>query len=101
MNGEREGQGTITMPPAEGEEPGFTYTGAWQGGEINGMGVATYANGDVYEGMFENGRRQGEGTIRFATGETASGNWVDGALDGTAAPANAETPEAPAETPAD
>ncbi len=44
-----------------------------------GVGIATYANGDVYEGMFQNGRRQGEGTMRYATGETESGEWRDGA----------------------
>jgi hypothetical protein len=59
---------------------GFTYTGEWRGGEIDGKGVATYANGDVYEGMFKAGKRQGEGVIRYASGQTAEGKWENGAL---------------------
>ena len=47
---------------------------------ISGVGVATYANGDVYEGMFSNGKRQGEGTMRYATGKKVQGEWQDGEL---------------------
>ena len=78
--GNREGEGTINMPPAEGEERGFSYTGQWKAGEIDGKGVATYANGDVYEGMFVRGKRQGEGTIRYASGEERTGSWDNGVL---------------------
>ncbi|MEO0866321.1 MAG: 2-isopropylmalate synthase, partial [Pseudomonadota bacterium] len=46
-----------------------------------GMGIATYANGDIYEGTFKNGKRQGSGTMRYATGEEASGEWDSGALN--------------------
>ena len=49
-------------------------------GEITGVGVATYANGDVYQGSFVKGKRQGRGTIKFASGDSASGKWNDGAL---------------------
>ena len=67
---------------------GFTYSGDWKAGEIDGQGVATYANGDVYEGTFVKGKRQGEGTIRYATGEERSGTWDKGAL--TEAPGGGE-----------
>ena len=60
---------------------GFTYTGDWKAGEIDGQGVATYANGDVYEGAFKAGRRQGQGVIRYASGQEATGTWDDGALN--------------------
>ncbi|MEM8851811.1 MAG: 2-isopropylmalate synthase, partial [Pseudomonadota bacterium] len=49
-------------------------------GEIEGEGVATYANGDVYEGSFVAGRRQGPGTMRYATGQVESGEWAAGSL---------------------
>jgi hypothetical protein len=62
---------------------GFTYVGEWDAGEIDGMGVATYANGDVYEGMFVRGKRQGNGKIRYATGEERTGDWDNGALIST------------------
>jgi hypothetical protein len=50
---------------------GFRYVGAWDDGEINGTGIATYANGDVYEGMFVNGRRQGDGRDALRLGRGA------------------------------
>ena len=59
---------------------GFVYEGGWDDGEIDGEGVATYANGDIYGGTFVNGKRQGNGTIRYATGQEAAGVWEDGAL---------------------
>jgi hypothetical protein len=82
---------------------GFRYVGAWKAGEIDGRGIATYANGDVYEGMFRAGKRQGVGVMRYASGQETGGMWKDGALTApateppgdTAAPAAAET--APAE----
>ena len=64
---------------------GFTYSGEWEDGEINGMGRATYANGDVYQGLFVNGTRQGSGTMTYAAtdGEESrvvQGEWEDGRL---------------------
>ncbi len=66
---------------------GFRYVGQWKAGEIDGKGVATYANGDVYEGSFVAGKRQGEGVMRYATGQETGGEWRDGVL---AAPAPAD-----------
>jgi hypothetical protein len=77
---------------------GFTYTGEWKNGEIDGKGIATYANGDVYEGTFASGKRQGEGIIRYATGQTAEGTWQNGALtDGVTVPASGDAATPPAE----
>jgi hypothetical protein len=60
---------------------GFTYEGRWSIGEISGLGVATYTNGDIYSGEFRSGRRQGDGTMTYAaSGQVADGEWQDGAL---------------------
>ena len=84
---------------------GFSYTGQWRAGEIDGRGTATYANGDVYEGMFSAGRRQGEGTMRYASGQEVTGQWQNGAppsADGAAAaPATDATPADTPVVPAD
>jgi hypothetical protein len=82
--GQRDGSGKITMAD------GFTYEGQWTAGEISGLGVATYTNGDVYSGNFRSGRRQGVGTMTYASsGQVADGEWQDGALvaQGAANPA--------------
>lgn len=47
---------------------GFRYEGAWANNAMEGIGVATYPNGQVYEGKFVGGRREGRGTIRFTNG---------------------------------
>jgi hypothetical protein len=86
VEGQREGEGTITRPD------GFTYTGGWRDGELHGMGTATYRNGDVYEGMFAMGQRQGEGTMRYAAdGEVVTGTWENGMLTSGAEPADTAT----------
>ena len=73
---------------------GFTYDGEWANGEIDGDGVATYANGDVYTGSFIKGRRQGEGTMRYASGEEVSGDWINGAPSRDQSPSDQARPEA-------
>ncbi len=86
---------------------GFTYAGLWAGGEINGEGRATYANGDVYQGIFVNGTRQGSGTMTYAATDeqdarVVQGDWEDGRLVSSAGASGDETiPEAPVEAPAD
>jgi hypothetical protein len=72
---------------------GFRYVGAWDDGEINGMGIATYTNGDVYEGMFVNGRRQGAGVMRYASGEVLETEWEAGLPTDDSAPAPAAEPD--------
>ena len=47
---------------------------------IDGLGIATYVNGDVYEGTFRAGVPQGEGLMRYATGEERLGMWDKGEL---------------------
>ena len=56
------GQGTITMPD------GFTYTGAWEDGEIDGEGVATYANGDCLRGDVQLREAPGRGNHPLCLG---------------------------------
>jgi aryl-alcohol dehydrogenase-like predicted oxidoreductase len=72
---------------------GFRYVGAWDDGEINGTGIATYTNGDVYEGMFVNGRRQGAGVMRYASGEVLETEWEAGLPTDDSAPAPAAEPD--------
>ncbi len=55
MDGLRHGKGRLIAPD------GFRYEGSWKEGEIDGEGVATYANGDVYTGHFTAGKRQAPG----------------------------------------
>ena len=81
------------------------HDGQWSEGQIDGLGIATYVNGDIYEGTFRAGVPQGEGLMRYATGEERLGVWDKGELveetlpdpateesDGEAS----EAPEAPA-----
>ena len=68
------GTGSITM------SDGFSYTGSWRDGNIDGEGVATYPNGDVYEGSFTNGRRSGAGRMTYASGAVEEGDWQSGRL---------------------
>ena len=91
MDGLRHGKGRLITPD------GFRYEGNWKAGEIDGEGVATYANGDVYTGHFVMGKRQGTGVMRYATGEVAAGEWEDNRLavpaPDSAAPAEDAGPE--------
>ena len=59
---------------------GFRYFGQWVGGEMQGNGTATYANGDIYVGAFKGGVRQGQGKLSFGTGEQVEGKWDNGEL---------------------
>ena len=38
-----------------------SYTGAWETGLRNGLGVTNYKNGDIYTGPYVNDKRQGLG----------------------------------------
>ena len=38
-----------------------SYTGAWETGLRNGLGVTNYRNGDIYTGPYVNDKRQGLG----------------------------------------
>lgn len=43
-----------------------SYTGAWSDGLRQGMGVTTYADGDVYSGQYTNDQRHGKGDMLWA-----------------------------------
>ena len=73
-----DGNGTFTcVQPAEGSDSGQvsrrgasigqdsgvfqSYTGAWETGLRNGLGVTNYRNGDIYTGPYVNDKRHGLG----------------------------------------
>ena len=51
--------------------------------QIDGEGVATYANGNVYKGAFKDNKRHGQGEMTFANGAVYNGQWVNGQRETT------------------
>jgi hypothetical protein len=49
---------------------------------MEGIGVATYPNGQIYEGKWVGGRREGRGTIRFTNGAVYEGRFKDDYMEG-------------------
>ena len=93
--GQREGQGTLTLPD------GCTESGPWIGGNLpfgelkcgpgdagyigflsdgvpDGLGEATYRNGHVYSGRFKDGKRHGLGIYTWTDQSFYKGIWVNG-----------------------
>lgn len=66
-----EGVGVATYPNGE------RYEGGWAGGAFHGDGVYRFAHGGAWEGRFERGRRAGPGAYVAADGER-----FEGAVDG-------------------
>jgi len=65
----------------------FTYIGEIKNKQPNGVGVATYSNGNAlrYAGSFDNGLYNGKGTMLFTNGAFITGEWKNGKLNGTGA----------------
>ena len=72
---------------------GFSYTGDWIDGEIEGQGEAKYPNGSIYIGQFSKGEPNGKGKIKFRDGGSYEGEWFNGKIigNGTAKYANGST----------
>lgn len=52
----------------------------FQYGKANGLGMYTYASGDVYQGEFKDDRFHGQGTYRYANGFVFTGLYSDGEM---------------------
>ena len=76
-NGVRHGFATYTSPD------GFSYTGEWINGEIEGQGKAKYPNGSIYTGKFSKSEPNGIGKIEFIDGGNYEGEWLNGIIQGT------------------
>lgn len=76
----RHGHGEVRF--RAGPKVGDKCTGTFEHDELIGIGIYTYANGDVYDGMFCREIREGEGCMTYATGDVYSGGWRSGVYHG-------------------
>jgi hypothetical protein len=65
----------------------ISYIGEIKNKQPNGLGVATYSNGNAlrYAGNFVNGMYSGKGTMVFSDGAFLTGEWRNGKLNGKGA----------------
>jgi hypothetical protein len=65
----------------------ITYVGEIKNKQPNGLGVATYSNGNAlrYAGNFVNGMYSGKGSMVFSDGAFLTGEWKNGKLNGKGA----------------
>ena len=75
-NGELEGVGIEIW------NNGNKYSGEYKGGDRNGVIKAEWAHGDICWGMFKDGRPNGYNTYQFKSGETYTGWYKNGNKDG-------------------
>ena len=61
---------------------GFSYTGQWANGVMQGRGILRLENGDKYEGDFVAGRMHGVGRYASSDGSVYIGEFHDGLRDG-------------------
>jgi hypothetical protein len=55
-----------------------TYTGNIVEGNMQGLGLMVYVNGDQYEGNWKDNKRHGTGTMKYYyDGNSYTGNWED------------------------
>ena len=59
------------------------YSGAYAGGQKNGLGQIWYPNGDRYYGLWEANKKSGEGTYYYKNGDVYSGNWANDVKSGS------------------
>ncbi len=60
-----------------------TLSVEWKGGQIQGKGTSTFADGSKYVGEFKNGKFLNEqGTLTFPDGSTYVGEWKNGKRNG-------------------
>lgn len=69
----RHGRGEVRF--RSGRKAGDKCTGTWVADILHGIGLYTYANGDVYDGAWVAEVREGQGSMRYATGELYAGGW--------------------------
>lgn len=59
-------------------EPNVVQAGEFHGDVLDGPGVERIGDRERYEGGFRGGQRNGYGQVTDADGKTSSGRWVDG-----------------------
>jgi serine/threonine protein kinase len=59
-------------------EPGVVQAGEFHGDVLDGPGVERIGERERYEGGFRGGQRNGYGQVTDADGKTVAGRWVDG-----------------------
>jgi len=84
-DGLRDGKGTAAFANKH-----FSYNGDWSGGEMQGRGTLTLADGSQYDGAFAKGEMTGSGLRRWASGATYSGQFVGGEMHGVGMHISAE-----------
>ncbi len=63
-------------------EDGVTYDGTDEAGKPEGMGKATFDNGEVYEGIFIEGKRHGKGEFKFGDTHSYTGDFKEDKFSG-------------------
>ena len=58
------------------------YIGDRYGGNMHGLGMITYLNGDTYEGQLEHNQRHGFGKFVSNDGYIYQGEWINGSMHG-------------------
>lgn len=58
------------------------YIGDRYGGNMHGLGMITYLNGDTYEGQLEHNQRHGYGKFVSNDGYIYQGEWINGSMHG-------------------
>ena len=79
------GQIKDSMPHGKGTmkyDDGRIYVGEWNLGRWDGMGRATFTNGDSYDGQYRNDQRHGTGVYRWSDGRVYSGGFIDDRREG-------------------
>ena len=64
------------------ESNGYTYTGAWHGHKMHGVGHMEYDGGDSYNGEWVNGHSEGHGVYTFGEGSHYTGQFRAGLSEG-------------------
>lgn len=76
-HGQRHGKGKYDIPGL-----GFSYTGDFNRGKVEGQATVTYKNGSEYTGEILEGQRHGRGKIVYKSGNFYEGDWVEGKKQG-------------------
>lgn len=61
---------------------GDIYKGEWKNNKAEGTGTLTYKSGNVYVGEWKNGMATGNGTLTFANGDKYEGEWLESRAHG-------------------
>lgn len=69
------GRGVFSIGQLLGQDSSSVYEGEFENGEIEGVGLRRWANGDSYSGQFHRGEMHGEGVFLSHTGDKYDGQW--------------------------